>query len=168
MSCKPTSRCQRGITLLISLVMLVILTLFALTAMRLSNINLKITGNYQRQEEMEMLTDSALEQIVSSASNFEDSAVQAGTALDYDICNNGTVVASGGCTIIINPKIGTITTPRCIASGPAKGYTKKLGELAPDDDDWVLHATLTDSLSGTVMKISRGVTVRMLAGHCPE
>jgi len=159
-------RTQHGVTLLVTLVMLVVLTLFAVSAMRLSNVNLKITGNFQWQKEMEMLTDSAIEQIVSSASNFEDSTVQAGTAIAYDICADGTVTASTGCSLL-NAKIGTVSAPRCTASAPAKGYTIKVGELTPDDNDWVLKAEATDSVTGAKITISRGITVRMLSGSCP-
>lgn len=166
MSYRDAIRRQRGVTLIITLVMLVVLTLFAVSAMRLSNVNLKITGNYQWQKEMESLTDSALEQLNSSASSFDNAAVQGGTAVDQDICADGTLVAAGGCTLL-NPDIGTVSVPRCTANRPAEGYTKKLGELAPDDTDWVTSAEATDSLSGAKITIYRGTTVRLLAGHCP-
>lgn len=157
---------QRGVTLIIALVMLVVMTLFAVSAMRLSNTNLKITGNFQWQKEMEMLTDSALEQQASSATSFDSAAVQAGTATDQDICADGTVVTSGGCSLL-NAKIGTVSVPRCTSSAPAEGYTKKLGELAPEDTNWLTSAEATDSLSGAKVTIVRGVTVRLLAGSCP-
>ena len=40
---------QRGATLLVTLIMLVVLTLFAVTAFNLSSVNLKIVGNFQAQ-----------------------------------------------------------------------------------------------------------------------
>lgn len=167
MSLRSLPRGQHGITLITTLVMLIMLTLFALTAMRLANINLRITGNYQWQKDMEMKTDSALEQLLSSATNFDDSAVQAGTATVKDICTDGTLVATGTCALT-NPPLGTVSVPRCTGGQVASGYTKKLGELAPDDNDWLLKATATDSTSGAKVTIYRGVTVRMLAGNCPD
>lgn len=157
---------QRGVTLIISLVMLVVMTLFAVSAMRLSNVNLKITGNYQWQKQMEMLTDAALEQQASSSTSFDSAAVQAGTAVDSDICADGTVVAAGSCTLL-NAKIGTVSVPRCVGAQPAEGYTIKLGELAPEDTNWLTTAQAIDSLSGAKVTIYRGVTVRLLAGSCP-
>lgn len=167
MSHPSLRRGQQGITLITTLVMLIMLTLFALTAMRLANINLRITGNYQWQKDMEMKTDSALEQLLSSSSNFDDANLQAGTSTDKDICTDGTLVATGTCALT-NPKIGTVSVPRCTASQVATGYSKKKDELSPDDNDWVLKATATDSTSGARITIYRGVTVRMLAGNCPD
>lgn len=157
---------QRGITLLVTMVMLVVLTLFVVSAVRIANVNLRITGNYQWQKEAEMLADSALEQLISSSANFYNSAVQAGTAADQDVCTDGTLVAAGGCSLV-NPRIGAVTKPRCTSSQPATGYTKKLNELVPDDNTWAVKAQLTDSFSGAKVTIHRGVTVRMLAGNCP-
>lgn len=158
---------QRGITLLVTMIMLVVLTLFVVSAVRIANVNLRITGNYQWQKETEWLADSAIEQLVSSSANFYDGAVQAGTAADQHICADGTLVASGGCTLT-NPAVGTVTKPRCTSSQPAEGYTKKINELAPDDNTWAVKATMTDSFSGARVVIHRGVTVRMLAGNCPS
>lgn len=158
---------QQGITLLVTMIMLVVLTLFVVSAVRIANVNLRITGNYQWQKEAEMLADSALEQLISSSANFYAAGVQAGTAADQDVCANGTLVAAGGCSLA-NPKIGTVTKPRCTSSQPATGYTKKVGELVPDDNTWAVKAQLTDSFSGAKVTIHRGVTVRMLAGNCPS
>lgn len=159
-------RAQRGVTLLVTMIMLVMLTLFVVSAIRIANVNLRITGNYQWHKEMEMQADSALEQVISNVASFTGSAVQAGTAAAQDICTDGTVVASGGCAVA-NPAIGTVSMPRCTASQPASGYTKKLGELTPDDNDWTIKAQLTDSVSGAKVTVYRGITVRMLAGNCP-
>lgn len=160
-------RRQHGVTLLVTMIMLVVLTLFVVSAIRLANTNLRITGNYQWQKETEMMADSALEQLISNVANFTDSTVQAGTAADKDICTDGTVVASGGCSTL-NPSVGTVSKPLCTASRPATNYTKKLGELAPDDNDWIVKAQITDPFSGARVTIYRGVTVRMLAGNCPS
>jgi hypothetical protein len=146
---------------------LVMMTLFVLSAIRIANINLRIVGNYQWQKEMEVLTDSAIEQVISSSASFDSPAVQAGTAVDSDICANGQVVVVGTCTVA-NPKIGTVRVPRCTGNHVAEGYTKKLGELAPDDNEWIIRASASDAFTGARVTVYRGVTVRMLAGNCPE
>lgn len=157
---------QRGMTLIISMVMLVILTLFVVSAIRIANINLRITANYQWQKEMEALTDSAIEQLVTTSTTFDNSAIQAGTAVDQVICANGTVGASGSCTLT-NAQVGTVTTPRCLSSKVASGYSKKIDALSPDDNEWLIKATATDSFSGAKITVYRGVTVRQLANNCP-
>lgn len=153
-------RNQKGVTLIVTLVMLVMLTLFALSAIRLSNVNLRIVGNYQWQKEMEVLADSAIEQLSSSAANFSL------TPLAQDICKDGQLVATGACSLL-NPKAGTLSAPRCTTSQVATGYTKKLGEMPPDDNNWMVTATAEDSWSGAKVTIVRGLTIRQLAGNCP-
>lgn len=148
---------QQGATLLVTLVMLTLFTLFAVSMIRLSNVGLNIAGNYQWQKETEALADSALEQIISSTGNF------VATATDMNICSGGQI--SSTC---VGAPIGAVTQPRCMAARTATGYTKKLGEFSPEDTDWVLRATVTDSITGARVSIQRGITVRLLAGNCPE
>lgn len=158
---------QSGVTLVVTMVMLVLLTLFVLAGIRLANVNLRITGNFQWQKQTELMTDSAIEQLVSTTATFDDSNLQAGTAQPRDICTDGTVVAKDGCTLT-NPVIGHVAVPRCTSNRPATGYTKKIGELSPDDNDWTLSAQVVDPVSGAKTTVYRGVTVRMLSQHCPN
>ena len=158
---------QRGMTLIISMVMLVILTLFVVSGIRIANINLRITANYQWQKEMEALTDSAIEQLISASTSFDNALIQAGTAVEQIICANGVVGAAGSCSLA-NPQVGTVTTPRCMSSKVATGYSKKIDVMSPDDNEWLIKATATDSVSGAKVTVYRGVTVRMLANNCPE
>lgn len=151
---------QHGMVLITSLVMLVLLILFVIAGIRLSNINLQIVGNYQWQRTMEMVTDAALEQVISQVANFSV------TATARDVCQDGNIVTVGTCTIA-NPKIGSVTAPVCTRSATATGYSKKLGELAPDDNVWILTANATDSVTGAVVRIHRGITIRQLSGNCP-
>lgn len=155
---------QQGVTLLVTIVMLIMVTLFVTAAIRLANINLRIVGNAQWQREMEVLADSAIEQFISSSTNFSAASV----ALERDICADGRLVSTGSCTLILNPKIGTLTFPRCLATSPAKGYTIKLGEIPPEDSTFRLTATVADSWSGASVTITRGVSIRQLTGNCPE
>jgi Tfp pilus assembly protein PilX len=157
---------QSGVTLVVTMVMLVLLTLFVLAGIRLANVNLRITGNFQWQKQTELMTDSVLEQLISSSVTFDDPNVQAGTAAEKDICTDGTVATAGNCALT-NPAIGKVRVPRCTHNGPAKNYTIKDGELTPDDNNWVVSAYVTDPVSGAKTTIYRGVTVRMLAQHCP-
>ena len=80
---------QRGATLLISLIMLVVLTLFAITAIRTGNIGLKIVGNQQMQKLMESAAAQAVEQVVSNLGNFDSRTTIAPTAtVAQSVCVN--------------------------------------------------------------------------------
>ena len=59
-------RHQRVVTLLVSLVMLVVLTIFAISSFNLSSINLRISGNFQQQRFMEATAQQALDQVIST------------------------------------------------------------------------------------------------------
>jgi Tfp pilus assembly protein PilV len=57
---------QRGFSLIIGLVMLVLLTLFALSAFNVSNVNLRIAGNMQVRQETLDAAQTATEQVMST------------------------------------------------------------------------------------------------------
>ena len=57
---------QRGATLTIAMIMLVLLTLFVLAAINMSNINLRIMGNEQVRNEAIAAAQEGIEQVVST------------------------------------------------------------------------------------------------------
>lgn len=143
---------QRGATLLVSLIMLVVLTLFAVTGFNLSSVNLRIAGNFQMQKTMEAAAQEAIEQVLSSSAAFGGGS-QTITVGTYNVTVTG-------------PLAGT-TGPRCNYAVTAKGYTKKIGELTPEDTDWELRAAVSDATSGARATIVQGVRIRLLSGNCP-
>lgn len=164
---------QRGATLMVSLVILVMLTLFAISMINSSSLGLRIVSNFQAQKVMEQGANEELENFISLSSNFNMSTPPA----QVNVCVNGaegTAGLGGSCTggyrVIIDP-------PPCLRGSPATGYSKKIGELAPDDVDWEVTASVVDPsvdpadpndiISKTHMRITEGVRVRMLAGACP-
>ena len=61
---------QRGAVLIVSLIMLVILTLFVLSAVSLTSGTLKVVGNMQNQMVVESDAQAAIEQVLNVPSNF--------------------------------------------------------------------------------------------------
>ena len=57
---------QRGVVLLVSLILLVLLTLFVIAAMNFTNVQSRIAGNLQVRTEMKAVAQQAIEQKVSS------------------------------------------------------------------------------------------------------
>jgi Tfp pilus assembly protein PilX len=82
----PLKHKQRGSTLLVALVMLVVLTLLVLSAIRSSNTNLRIAGNMQMQGEAAAAAQQSIEQVLSS--NFTANPVS--SVINVDINNDGT------------------------------------------------------------------------------
>jgi len=146
---------QRGATLLVSLIMLVVLTLFAVSGFNLSSINLKIAGNFQEQKRIEAAAQQAIEVVISSPTAFS----LAPTA--QTVCVNG---VGAPCTGGTNVAVGA---PRCNYAVTAKGYTKQIGTLTPEDTDWEIRAVASDATSGANAALVQGVRIRLLAGNCP-
>ena len=153
-------RSQRGATLLVTLIMLVVLTLFAVTGFNLSSVNLKIVGNFQQGKEAESVVQDALERVLSTVSLF---AAPAAVCLPSGSAPTGTVpnLTCAAATDVL------IDKPSCNYSTAATGYTKKLGELTPEDTHWQVRASYTDPLTKAAAAVVQGVAVRMLAGNCP-
>ena len=143
---------QRGATLLISLIMLVVLTLFAVTGFNLSSVNLRIAGNYQSQKTMEAAAQEAIEQILSSAVAFG---------------GGSQTITVGTYNVTVTGPAGGTTGPKCNYAVTAKGYPKKIGELTPEDTDWEFRASVQDATSGARAVIVQGVRLRLLSGNCP-
>ncbi len=148
---------QRGATLLVSLIMLVILTLFAVSAFNLSSANLKIVGNFQQSRAIEAVAQIATEQVISDISNFNLSL-----PLTQTVCVNGTgSYCTGGNNVLV-----AVTCNYAVA---ATGYTKAIFNLMappPEDTDWETRAVVTDPLTGTKAVIVRGSSIMLLAGRC--
>ncbi len=154
-------RRQAGATLLVSLIMLVVLTLFAVTMFNLAGVNLKIVGNFQQQRAAESAVQQAIEELMSTVTAFN--ATPAAT----NICVNGTGASSVLCTASGGHWI-VIGLPKCNYTTAAKGYTKKVGELTPEDTNWEVRASYTDTLTSASVALVQGLAVRMLAGNCPS
>ncbi len=142
-----TPRLQQGATLLVSLIMLVVLTLFAVAGFNLSSINLKIAGNFQQQKNVEMAVQQALTQAVSIVTTFTPTP----TALSITV--EGIPVS--------------VSLPACLQSVAATGYELNVGTDTPENNVWELRAVGTDPLGGATAAITQGVRLRMLANNCP-
>ena len=150
---------QRGATLLVTLIMLVVLTLFAVTGFNLSSVNLKIIGNFQQQKLTEATVQMAIEQMLSSVSGFSPPAA---VCLPSGNAPTGTapnLTCAAASDVLVE-------RPRCNYSSSAKGYTKKIGELAPEDTHWEVRASFLDAATRASAAVVQGVSVRMLAGNC--
>lgn len=145
---------QRGATLLVSLIMLILLTLFAVTGFNLSSVNLKITGNYMMEKRMEAVAQQAIEQLISTKTAFNMTPVAS------TICVNGGLACIGGYSV-------AMAAPKCAYATTAKGYSKKIDELALEDTTWEVRAVVADALTGANATVVQGVSIRLLAGNCP-
>lgn len=136
-------RRQQGMVLVVALLLLSVMTLLVLSSINISTINLRILDNMRAKQEAEALTQVAINRFVGDESNF-DPPTDATYTLD-------------GSTV-------TISTPQCVATRPADGYSAKW-DLSPEDVTWEFEAKI-DYTGSADTTISQGVEIRMPAGSC--
>lgn len=147
-----TSNNQRGSTLVVGLVMLVVLSLLVISAIRSGNINLRIAGNTQIQEEAQAATQQAIEEKISNTYIFYHPS----TTIDPVIVN------------INNTDYEVHLTLTCLRMTTASGYSAQFAGSAPQDSYWDIRATVTDSRTGATVTLHQGVDVRLTAAAtCP-
>jgi len=177
MKCKVK---QQGVTLVVAMIFLILLSLFAASAFKSSTGNLRIVGNMQSRQESIAVGQKALEQTISSSEFSSNPAGVASTPVNVDIDGNGTV----DYTATLNPQ------PHCYRTKPIKSSDldpalaadrscmKSSGVLQggldiPDaaadagnslcaNSEWNIGAQVVDARSGAKVVINEGVAVRVL------
>ena len=174
-------RRQGGMTLVIALVMLIVLTLIVVSAIRFGNINLRIAGNVQSETEASAAAQVAVEQMVNT--------INASPNIS-SIVNQTVTIATGGRDYTVG-----VTKPGCIFNkninnaelDPSKAAdlvcfegtdTEKLvtvnntlttAPTACKNQQWDVRASVDDSSrSGAKTTMLQGVSVRVGAEvSCP-
>ena len=146
----PASRNrQRGTTLLIALIFLVILTLFAVSGMNTGVINLRTANNAQLMLEAEYAAQQQIEAVLNSVTGFMTVAVAA-TTTNIDVNGDSTT-----------DFVVTTTPPVCLSTQPAPGYSYEFAASAPKDTVWHISATAADSIFGSTATLRQGVKIRL-------
>lgn len=128
---------QKGATLIVSLIVLVMITLMVSVALIMSNSNLKAVGNMQFRNEAISAANKAIEQVISSA--FTNSPVA--ETINVDIDNNGSA-----------DYVVAIAVPQCIKATQAESAAPSslslpstMSSSATWNTVWDLAATVTAS-----------------------
>ncbi len=161
-------RAQRGATLIVGLIMLVLLTLVVTSAFTLSTTNLKAVGNMQFRDEAIAAANVAIEQVLGSP--FTEKPTSEGLIVDIDNDGNTDYVVA-------------IATPSCIRASQVVGDVEaKTGEgtsvtvgsvHAPLSFNtvWDIDATVTSAGTGASVRVRQGVRVLLLEAQknkvCP-
>lgn len=157
-----TLRRQRGVTLIIGLIMLVLITLVVTTAFMLSTTNLKSVGNMQYREEALAAANAAIEEVISSDAIFIKPAEQTKTVGDYTVnvaapvCLYATDVVTST-SDDANPNIYKESSDG-VGGGSAPGFL---------DTYWDISAEVEDALSGTHVVTHQGIKITLPADPNP-
>lgn len=146
---------QRGVTLFVGLVMLILITMMVTSAYSLSNTNLKSVNNMQVRNEAISAANVAIEQILDSPFTNSPTAEE----INVDINNNGTT------DYVVN-----IATPICIrasvdANTPGAISSVTLGTALSSAASktwntlWEINAVVTDVVTGANIRVRSGTQV---------
>ncbi len=150
----PARSRERGAVLFIGLIMLIVMTLLAVSGIRMSTSNLKVVGNMQVQTEAITAAQQGIDNVMASADNFYTPA--AGNYL-VDVNNDGKADYSVA-----------VLAPSCLRMIPVEGYSAEFAPFAPKDTYWNIQSTATDASTGVSVTVNQGVRVRLSsAATCP-
>lgn len=156
---------QRGIVLILSLIMLVVLTLLAVSAIRLSTVNLRTVANAEARHQALSTAQRAIDCILSS--NFSSSVAGvptgpcAGTISESG--KNFTVVLARPCLVRSAPVLNIALN---LADANEKTCQKGSSAYSQCSDTvWQLGATSSSGWFGASVAITQGTGIRMDNGQ---
>lgn len=172
---------QRGVTLLVAMIMLVLLTLLALTSANVSRSTIQVVGNMQSRDQNIAAARQVLEEAISSTRFFDTPADAIGSPC-ADEPNSRCIDTNGDDTADI--KVVLSPPPMCVQAKNLKnvdidasktdeadcieaesqsfgviGSVK--GDSACADSTWELNAVATDTVTEATAQVTQGVTVRV-------
>lgn len=184
-------RQQKGMTLLMALVMLVALTLLALTSFNIGRNNMQVVGNMQQHDEALAAAREAIEEAISTPRLVEspDSVFASpcnGKANTRCIDNNAdgkpdvvvTLAPKPNCVKAQVIKIATLDLSKKEDQECTKMQAQEFGTEGANtgnsmcaDSTWEINAVAVDQVSEARLAIVQGVSVRVenndIAANCP-
>lgn len=171
---------QRGATLVIALVMLVLLTLFALTALNTGTTNLRVVGNMQARSEAMGTAQQTIETVLSTPTFISDpanavvnpcgAANTACTDINGDGINDYTTVLTPkpACVFVRPIKIVELNLSNTEDLGCSSGQAQQFGVAGSVSGDslcantiWEITAETTGVNSGAKATVTQGIGVRV-------
>ena len=163
---------QRGMTLLITMIMLIVITLFVVSSVKLGSINANIVSNMRAQRTVDAEAQQQIEIALNQFSFFNDEisgtgawASAATTSLTSTQLWASYAPAGATTAPAVQSTTLTISRPQCMYYQPATGYSALSG-VAPQDTYWDVQANAADSTTGATSEIHQGVQMRLPAGNC--
>ena len=165
-------RPQRGMTLLIAMIMLLVITMFVVSMVRIGNTNSTIVANMRAQKSVDSEAQQQIEIAINQFQFFDDviqasSAWSSSTTTYLSAADLWTTYKPSGSTTApaMQSTDVKIYRPQCVYYAPASGYSALSG-VAPQDTYWDIQATATDSKTGASTEIHQGIQIRLPAGNC--
>lgn len=166
---------QQGSTLIVALVMLMLLTLMAISAMNSTTSNIQVVGNAQFREEASAAAQQGIESVISS--NFTVSPAASAVAVAFGAATYAAQVEAPTCISSIGLTNNELNPDNavdavCLGSGAATNTGTVTSGVAPTstaqswcyDQKWDIRATVSDANTGANTAVHQGVSMRVPAG----
>lgn len=177
---RGSRRAQHGSTLLIALVMLVLLTLFALSAFNTGETNLKVVSNMQMQSEASTTAQRTIESVISSPlfiSNPANAVIDpcgSANTVCTDLNGDGRtdyttrLTPAPQCVFVRPIKVVELNLESAEDLGCAVGQSQQFGVSGTASGDslcsntiWEITAETTGADTGAKVTATQGVAVRV-------
>lgn len=170
---------QRGVTLIVALIMLAALALMAAWAVRSGINNVRIVGNGQARQEAFSAAQAAIERILSAPTFSQQPAAVAANPVDVDLDGDGvadlsaTLTPAPSCYRLrvvpmseLDASVAADLTCMKSSSAQTAGLETSGGTTNTDslcaDSEWNLRAVVTDPRSSAQVAVNQGVAIRGL------
>ncbi|MBA5690695.1 PilX N-terminal domain-containing pilus assembly protein [Rugamonas apoptosis] len=188
---RPVHTRQRGFTLIVALVMLLLVTMLALTSFNLGKTNLQVVSNMQHRNEAIAAADQTLEEVISSTQFFTtptDALPSPCNGTPNSRCIDSNGDGKPDVTVTITP------APKCVKAQAIKNTALDMsksedvgcalgggqsfgvagsvtGDSLCEDSVWEVHAVASDAVTESQVEVTRGIAVRVakddVATSCP-
>jgi Tfp pilus assembly protein PilX len=153
---------QRGLTLFVAMIILVMVTLLVVSAFKVSNTNLKIVSGMQGRQEAVSASQAAIEQVLSSSFFTANPSIVAATPIGVDMNADG----NDDYTVTMALPRCLRTAPVMLSSPPTKtqldcaGSSRYPAATTPtwcSNTIWEVGATTTDNVTAAKTTVRQGV-----------
>ena len=148
MNAPVTLRAQRGATLIVGLIMLVLITLMVTAAFMISSGNLRAVGNMQFRNEAIAAASDAIEQVLGSP--FTDAPTAQAINVNIGTATYTVNVAAPTC---VRASVAQIGAASSLALGSA------MSTQAFWNTVWDIQADVNDAVTGATVRVRQGVRV---------
>ncbi len=165
---------QRGSSLLVSMIMLVVLTLLVVFSIKSGNTNLRIAGNMQSQTEAAAATQEAIEKLVEQIKVTDDLSLIAAQTIPVTtgpVTYQVAVQAMNKCLVEV-PVLNSSLDPTkandvpCFEGADSDNAIKADGTMvskpsACKNQQWDIQAGVTDTSTGAKVDQVQGISIRV-------
>jgi Tfp pilus assembly protein PilX len=167
---------QRGISLVVGMIMLLVITLLVVSAFNSSETNLKVVGNMQMRQEAQSSAHQAIEATIGTTVFFQNRSLVMAAPVQIDVNGDGSAdhVVSVTPDCFRHAPVATtslnVANPAdkpCFGTGANQNsgiFTSGGGGSSASlcaDTWWNIQAVVNDAATGAQARMHQGVTVRV-------